>query len=87
MKVVLKYSDCLSDGKNVFRVLSTYNIEILKTKQKSYSIYPEITIRIKDSSELNKLVHALNCNCVYEVRVVSVKSEDSFFERIKRIWE
>lgn len=87
MKVILKYTECMQDGKNVFRVLAAHNVEILKTKQKAYSIHPEITIRIKDNNELNQLIRTLNNNCTYEVRVVSIKSEDGFLERIKRIWE
>lgn len=83
----MEYTECMQDGKNVFRVLAAHNVEILKTKQKADSIYPEITIRIKDNNELNQLIRALNNNCTYEVRVVSIKSEDGFLERIKRIWE
>ena len=38
MIAVLKYTDCLQDGRNVFRVLANRNIEVLKTKQKAYTI-------------------------------------------------
>lgn len=86
MKAVLKYTDCLQDGRNVFNTLAIYNVEILKTKQ-GCSIYPKITIRIKDMSELNQLIFALNKNCTYEVRVVKIKSEDSLIAKIKRIFE
>lgn len=75
MIAVLKYTDCLSDGKNVFRILANRNIEILKTKQKSYNIYPQITIRINDQNELSQLLSDLNRNCTYEVRLVKVKTE------------
>ena len=75
MIAVLKYTDCLQDGRNVFRVLANRNIEVLKTKQKAYNIYPHITIRINDQNELNQLLSDLNRNCEYEVRLVKVKTE------------
>ena len=75
MIAVLKYTDCLSDGKNVFKIIANRNIEVLKTKQKSFSICPYITIRINDQNELNQLLSDLNKNCIYEVRLVKVKNE------------
>ena len=72
MRAVLKYTNCMQDGRNVFRVLADNNVEILKTRP-GLSIYPQITIRIKDYNELNQLVSTLNKNCTYEVRVVKVK--------------
>lgn len=86
MKAVLKYTDCLQDGKNVFNTLAIHNVEVLKTKQ-GFSIYPHITIRIKDTGELNQIVSALNRNCRYEVRIVKVKSEYSLIEKIKRLFK
>lgn len=74
---VLKYTDCLSDGKNVFRVLANRNVEVLKTKQGA-SIYPNITIRVNDQNELSQLLSDLNRNCIYEVRLVKIKAERSF---------
>lgn len=87
MKAVLRYTDCLLDYKNVFRVLAEHDAKVLKTKLKPYSTYPEVTIRIEDINELNKLVHALNSKTTYGVVVVKVKSEAGLLERIKRIWE
>ena len=78
MIAVLKYTDCLSDGKNVFRIIANRNIEVLKTKQKSYDIYPQITIRIDGQNELSQLLSDLNKNCIYEVRLVKVKNEMRF---------
>lgn len=86
MKVVLRYTDCLQDGKNVFNTLAIKNIEILKTKR-GISIYPQITIRVNDTNELNQLIAMLNRNCSYEVSVVKTKSEDRLIERIKRVFE
>ena len=81
MIAVLKYTDCLQDGRNVFRVLANRNVEILKTKQ-GCSIYPKITIRISDQNELSQLLSDLNKNCTYEVRLVKIKSE----RRIKSVY-
>ena len=81
MIAVLKYTDCLQDGRNVFRVLANRNVEILKTKQ-GCSIYPQITIRISDQNELSQLLSDLNRNCAYEVRLVKIKSE----RRIKSVY-
>ena len=81
MIAVLKYTDCLQDGRNVFRVLANRNVEILKTKQ-GCSIYPQITIRISDQNKLSQLLSDLNRNCAYEVRLVKIKSE----RRIKSVY-
>lgn len=75
MRAVLRYTDCLEDGKNVFRVLAENDIEILGTKQRDYSIYPEITILIANRQELNGLLDKLNRRCTYEVRLVKTQKE------------
>ena len=76
LKVVLRYTDCLQDGRNVFRILADNNAKILKTR-KGFSIHPKITIVVKDYNELNLLISELNCNCSYEVRVVKTKIMNS----------
>ncbi len=81
LKAILKYTDCLQDGRNVFNTLGIKNIEILRTKS-GLSIYPKITIRIKDYKELNELVSVLNRVCSYEVRVVKVINENNIIKRI-----
>ena len=85
MIAILKYTDCLRDGNKVFGILSTCNIEILKTRQGD-SIYPEVTIRIKDNNELCSLLYTLNKYCDYEVRVIKTKSENNFLHKIKNIF-
>lgn len=70
LKAVLKYTDCLQDGRNVFSILAAQNIRILKTRTPCLSIYPRVTILIEDYQELNKLLCTLNYSCNYEVRVV-----------------
>lgn len=86
MKAVIKYTDCLQDGKNVFNTLAIRNVEILKTRQGS-SIYPQITIHIKDNDELNQLISALNRNCIYEVRVVKVKPDRNIIDSLRKIFK
>jgi hypothetical protein len=87
MKVILQYTDCMSDDKNVFGVLARNNVEVIGTKQKQYSIYPLITIRVKDTDTLNKILEQLNEKSVYGVRIVKVKSDKSFVERLKMMFE
>ena len=87
MKVILQYTDCMSDDKNVFGVLARNNVEVIKTKQKQFSIYPLITIRIKDIDTLNKILEQLNEKSVYGVKIVKVKSDKSFVERLRMMFE
>lgn len=74
LKVVLQYTDCLQDGRNVFNTLSKYSVAILKTRESRCSTRSKITIAIRDYAELNDLIGALNRNCIYEVRVVKTKT-------------
>lgn len=72
MKVTLRYTDCgCEDGKNVFMVLAKRNISILRIKR-GFSIYPKITICVKDYDELNSLIYDLNNCCAYEVSIVKI---------------
>ena len=87
MKVILQYTDCMSDDKNVFGVLARNNVEVIKTEQKKFSIYPLITIRVKDTDTLNKILEQLNEKSVYGVRIAKVKSDKSFIERLKMLFE
>lgn len=87
MKVILQYTDCMSDDKNVFGVFARNNLEVIKTKQGRYSIYPLVTIRVKDTDTLNKILEQLNEKSVYGVRIVKVKSDRSFIKRVKMLFE
>ena len=87
MKVILQYTDCMSDDKNVFGVLARNNVEVIKTKQEQFSIYPLITIRVKDTDTLNKVLEQLNEKSVFGVRIVKVKSDKSFIERLEMLFE
>ena len=82
MKVILQYTDCMSDDKNVFGVLARNNVEVIKTKQEQFSIYPLITIRVKDTDTLNKVLEQLNEKSVFGVRIVKVKSDKSSVESV-----
>lgn len=73
MRAILRYTECLLDGKNVFRVLAENDVEILQTRQRRYSIYPEITILIDNRQKLNELLDKLNQRCTYEVRLVKIE--------------
>lgn len=86
MKAVLKYTDCLQDGRNVFNTLAIRNVEILRTRS-GLSIYPRITIRVKDNHELNQLVSALNRSCTYEVRVVKIKPDGNIINSLNKIFK
>lgn len=86
MKAILRYMDYVEDGKIIFSVLSEHNVETLRTKHDA-SIYPKVTIRIKDNGELMELLHDLNYKCFHEVSVVKIKTEAGIIERIKRIFE
>lgn len=86
MKAILRYVDYAEDGRIFFSVLSEHNVEILRTKYDA-SIYPKVTIRIKNNNELMELLHDLNYKCFHEVSVVKIKTEAGIIERIKRIFE
>ena len=87
MKAILQYTNCMGDTKNVFRVLALNNTEIIKTKQGQFTVYPLVTIRIKDTESLNKIIKQLNEESVYGVKVVKVKSDKSFIGRVKMLFE
>lgn len=72
LRVVLKYTDCLQDGRIVFGVLAAHKVEILHTRS-FLTMYPRVTICIKDYEKLNNLLYNLNKQTSYEVRVVKVK--------------
>ena len=74
LRVVLKYTDCLQDGRVVFGVLAAHKVEILHTWS-FLTMYPRVTIRIKDYDKLKDILYDLNKQSSYEVRVVKVKKE------------
>lgn len=84
MLAILQYTECLQDGRNVYRVLAKNNAEIVKTVRKFGSIYPKIVIRIEDINELNDLLEQLNDFSIYGVRMLKIKSERTISERLRR---
>ncbi len=83
LKVVLKYTNghYSQDAKTIMRIVSQYNVEVLKANE------TKVTIIVKDYNELNSLISALNSNCLYAVKVASVKFEESLLSRIMRVFE
>lgn len=71
LKVILQYTDCLQDGRNVFSYLAAKGVAILKTA--NHFINPKVHILVPDLQVLNAMVCDLNRRCNYEVRVVKVK--------------
>lgn len=71
LKVILQYTNCLQDGKNVFRILADFNIQILETKEETCT-KSQVTILVKDNDTLNLLISTLNRCCSYEVSVVKI---------------
>ena len=69
IKAVLRYTDCLQDGRKVYSVLTSNKVTIVGTKR-SWSMYPRIVVLVKDYDHLSCLLHELNANCTYEVRLV-----------------
>ena len=69
IKAVLRYTDCLQDGRKVYSVLTNNKIPIVGTKQ-GWSMYPRITVLLKDYDQLNNVLYALNHTCTYEVRLI-----------------
>ena len=83
MLAILQYTECLQDGRNVYRILAKNNAEIVKTVRKFGSIYPKIVIRVEDINELNDLLEQLNDFSIYGVRMLKIKSERTISERLR----
>lgn len=86
MLAILQYTECLQDGRNVYRILAKNNAEIVKTVRKCGSIYPKIVIRVEDINELNDLLEQLNDFSIYGVRMLKIKSERTISERLRRFF-
>lgn len=69
IKAVLRYTDCLQDGRKVYTVLTNNKVTVLGTKH-SWSMYPRVVVLVKDYDHLSCLLHELNISCTYEVRLV-----------------
>ncbi len=69
IKAILRYTDCLQDGRKVFTVLTNNKITVVGTKY-NWSMYPRVVVLVKDYDHLSSLLHELNTSCTYEVRLV-----------------
>ena len=69
IKAILRYTDCLQDGKKVFTILAHNKITVVGTKS-NWSVYPKVVVLVKDYDHLSCLLHELNTSCAYEVRLV-----------------
>jgi hypothetical protein len=69
IKAVLRYTDCLNDGRKLYTVLTNNKVTVLGTKR-SWSMYPRVVILVKDYDHLSCLLHELNTSCTYEVRLL-----------------
>ena len=69
IKAILRYTDCLRDGKKVYTALTNNKVTIVGT-QRSWSMYPRVVILVKDYDHLSCLLHGLNASCTYEVRLL-----------------
>lgn len=69
IKAVLRYTDCLQDGRKVFAVLTNNKATVVGTRY-NWSMYPRVIVLVKDYDHLSCLLHELNTSCTYEVRLV-----------------
>lgn len=75
LKVTLQYTDCMLDGKTIFRILAEHNATIIKTKHKSCSTHTRVIILVDDIRSLNELLSDLNSQSIYGATVVKTKAE------------
>ena len=74
IKATLKYTDCLQDGKNVFRTLVDNGAEIIATKPpRACSIYPRVIVLFNNTKHMYDTLYSLNRMCIYEVTLVKFK--------------
>ena len=74
IKATLKYTDCLADGKNVFRVLVDNGVEIIATKPPFFcSIQPRVIVLFNNTKHMYDTLYDLNRMCNYEVALVKYK--------------
>ena len=71
IKATLKYTNCLADGKNVFRVLVDNGVEIVATKPPLFcSICPRVIVLFNNTKHMYDTLYNLNRMCIYEVALV-----------------
>lgn len=71
LKVVLKYTDCLQDGKNVFSVLGRNKIPVIKSKRCFFDgTDVKLWCLFANMNTFSSVLQQLNQECSYEVSVV-----------------
>lgn len=85
MIAIIKYTDCMNDTNIVFGVLSQLNVNIVKTDNKKYTIYHNITLYVKNTEEINKILSVLNNKTTYGVVLLNCKK--TFSEKIKELFQ
>ena len=74
IKATLKYTDCMQDGKNVFRTLINNGAEIMVTKPaRFYSICPRVIVLFNNTKHMYETLYELNRMCNYEVALVKYR--------------
>lgn len=85
MIAIIKYTDCMKDQNIVFGVLAQLKANVIKTDNKPYTIYHNITLYVEDMEEINNIISILNKNTTYGVVLLSCRK--TFGERIKELFQ
>lgn len=93
MVATIRYTDCMSDRKIVYGVLSQLNANIIRSKEPQFNFQNQrIILWVNDMDEMNNILSILNKNTAYGVSLVSIRwtlSEilaDLFKEKKKNDW-
>ena len=73
MIATIKYTDCMKDQRIVFGVLAQLKANIIKTDNKPYTIYHNITLYVEDMDEINTIMSILNKNTTYGVVLLNCR--------------
>lgn len=84
MIATIKYTDCMQDQRIVFGVLAQLKANIIKTDNKQYTIYHNITLYVEDMDEINTIMSILNKNTTYGVVLLNCRK--TFKEKIKELF-
>lgn len=85
MIATIKYTDCMKDQRIVFGVLAQLKANIIKTDNKPYTIYHNITLYVEDMDEINTIMSILNKNTTYGVVLLNCRK--TFKEKIKELFK
>lgn len=74
MIATIRYTNCLSDRKIVYGVLSQLNANIIRSKEPSLSFQNQrVILWVENMDEINNILSILNKNTDYGVSLVSIK--------------